>query len=215
MTRGDSISFDIHFNPEYDITRIQELELNIGSLTVGKLGDGTIFKKDNYYRCEVPSALSGRTQTGEQEITLHMQDAILGVVKKVVQVLTISSSRNRTFSDAKNANTNINLDITVNDDTLYIDVNTANVVVKYLHTTPQRFVQTTDPALDHLKYPLRNNDEWINPETLMRYVRISGVWVGESISRFAFNAILDFSTLDGEVFNYTNFDEHIYDFSTI
>lgn len=100
LYQGDSYTVAIKFNDDYDVSRIQALELNIGSKLVGSLSEN-IIKKDGLFILEIPSEKTMLLR-GQTKLTLHIEDSILGVKKQVIASLGVKFSHNKTNNTSTN-----------------------------------------------------------------------------------------------------------------
>lgn len=93
MVRGESYSFGIRFNDDFELTRLDELQLYIGAILVGKLSNGSIKYQDGYYRVELAGATTNKLALGVNPITLYIDDRRRGILKPNVGTITITATQ--------------------------------------------------------------------------------------------------------------------------
>ena len=93
MVRGESYSFGIRFNDDFELTRLDELQLYIGAIQVGKLSNGSIKYQDGYYRVELAGITTNKLALGVNQVTLYIDDRRRGILKPNVGTITITATQ--------------------------------------------------------------------------------------------------------------------------
>ena len=110
MKRGESYTIAIVFNDDYDLTRLEDIQLSFNTLVVGTLKQGSIYHTDGHsYRCEVPGEETSKFRIGQNTIEVHVDDSIRGIIKRAVGTFYVDTAYNKYTDESINLGVNIML----------------------------------------------------------------------------------------------------------
>ena len=116
MKRGESYTIAIVFNDDYDLNRLEDLQLSFNTLVVGTLKQGSIYHTDGHsYRCEVPGEETSRFRIGQNTIEVHVDDSIRGIVKRTVGSFYVESAYNKFTDESINLGVNMFVEINISE----------------------------------------------------------------------------------------------------
>lgn len=129
MIRGESFTIAMVFNAEYDIeTRIQDVTLSVGNITLCQLSDDTIIKSTaNTLMCYISSQNTSYLQVGERAITMALTDSVNGVRKAIVAVVPVQNSGNIFENEVNNESANLVLSVTYDITNIVSDLIIADI----------------------------------------------------------------------------------------
>lgn len=153
LYRGDSFTLGIKFNDEYNIERIQELELNIGSILCGKLSDDSIAKDANgVFVCKIPSEETMSFYGGKYKVTLHVQDEVLGVKKQEIGKIDVKSSNNKTNNESINTLYDVLFVVAINETQVTVEHTFRDIIkgdpLLFSDLTPMQIAELQRPATE-------------------------------------------------------------------
>lgn len=163
MIKGESYSIAINFNPEYSISRIEDIQITIGTTTVARLSDNTIWHvQDNAYRCELPGSLTDTFRTGNLPLSLYFDDSIRGIIKRPVDSILVEPALNVFTDGSINQTTNLIINIHVGEgdivvDRVYLDIERGTSAYEsYLFTTTDT-PPLTEQEWSHLVFTISSS----------------------------------------------------------
>ena len=116
MIKGESYTIEVAFNDEYDISRIEEIQLAVNYIVVGSLKSDTIIPNTiNTYLCQIPGNITDTFKIGNNIISLYLDDSIRGIIKKNVSSLNIDRALNINTDESINTGINMLINVTVGE----------------------------------------------------------------------------------------------------
>lgn len=210
MKRGESYTIAIVFNEDYDLTRLEDLQLSFNSLVAGTLKQGSIYHTDGHsYRCEVSGEESSKFRIGQNTMEVHVDDSIRGIIKRTVGTFYVESSYNKYTDESINLGVNMFVEINISEtdvdtefryfDTIrgesayeaYVKTTTDDPPLsKYVWSNLQVFNSQSIDSLEQRKANLEGGNNFNGLQTIVGNIEVTGDISGSNIIGSA-----DFSTL--------------------
>ena len=121
MIKGESYSFVIIFNEGYNTDRIQELQIVIGNIVVGKLSTHSIYSlSPSSYKCDLSGTLTNTLRIGPEPIELSLDDSIRGIIKRSAGEIYIENPQSKFTNSSINDGFNHIIEIIITEEEITI-----------------------------------------------------------------------------------------------